>query len=205
MSSDNTLESIAAETDGSNLYGSIDKLNVHGLNLTVPEDAQAIIKPWDERNDTSRYAESGVDDQFIIHVPFTQNVRVKSVLVKLGRGEAAPRRLRIYANHATIVDFAEAEDITPHLNISLLQDETGVTEYPLRSAAFANVYSLSLFFSESVGGESSEVYYLGFRGDNRSQRRDANQKLVIPAETAARAPLVDKVSQKTGAQQPTAR
>ncbi|KAI0732664.1 galactose-binding domain-like protein [Fomitopsis betulina] len=205
MSSDNTLESLAAETDGSNLYGSIDKLNVHGLNLTIPEDAQAIIKPWDQRNDTSQYAESGVDDQFIIHVPFTQNVRVKSVLVKLGRGEVAPRRLRIYANHATIVDFAEAEDVTPHLNISLLEDETGVAEYPLRSAAFANVYSLSLFFSESVGGDSSEVYYLGFRGDNRSQRRDADQKLVIPAETAARAPLIDKVSQKTGVQQPTAR
>lgn len=63
-----------------------------------------------------------------------------------GRGEVAPRRLRIYANHATIVDFAEAEDVTPHLNISLLEDETGVAEYPLRSAAFANVYSLSLFF-----------------------------------------------------------
>ncbi|TFY65239.1 hypothetical protein EVJ58_g2097 [Rhodofomes roseus] len=205
MSSDNTLESLAAETDGTNLYGTIDKMNVHGLNLTVPEDAQAIIKPWDERNDTSRWAESGVDDQFIIHVPFTQNVRVKSVLVKLGRGEVAPRRMRIYANHATIVDFAAAEDITPHLNISLLQDDTGVTEYPLRSAAFTNVHALSLFFSESVGGDSSAVYYLGFRGDSRSQRRDASQKLAIPAETAARAPLVDKVTQKAGAQQPTAR
>ncbi len=40
-----------------------DERSVHGLNLTVPEDAQALIKPWDERDDTSRYAESGVDDQ----------------------------------------------------------------------------------------------------------------------------------------------
>lgn len=37
--------------------------SVHGLNLTVPEDAKAIIKPWDQRDDTERYAESGVDDQ----------------------------------------------------------------------------------------------------------------------------------------------
>lgn len=36
---------------------------MHGLNLTVPEDAQAVIKPWDERNDTTKSAESGVDDQ----------------------------------------------------------------------------------------------------------------------------------------------
>lgn len=54
--------------------------------------------------------------------------------------------MRIYANHINIVDFAEAEDITPQLNISLLEGETGVTEYPMRSAAFANIHSLSLFF-----------------------------------------------------------
>ena len=63
-----------------------------------------------------------------------------------GRGEVAPRRLRIYANRPNIVDFSEAEDIKPHLNISLLEGETTVAEYPLRAASFANVYSLSLFF-----------------------------------------------------------
>ncbi len=38
---------------------------MHGLNLTVPEDAQNIIKPWDEREDTAQFAESGVDDQVL--------------------------------------------------------------------------------------------------------------------------------------------
>jgi len=36
---------------------------VYGLNLSVPEDAKAIIKPWDEREQTDKFAESGVDDQ----------------------------------------------------------------------------------------------------------------------------------------------
>lgn len=61
-----------------------------------------------------------------------------------------PRRLRIYANRTTIVDFAEAEDITPQLNISLLEGEVTVQEYPLRAASFANVHSLSLFFVSPV-------------------------------------------------------
>jgi len=204
-SSNDSVASQVEGTDLANLYGCIDKTNVHGLNLTVPEDAQAIIKPWDERNDTSKYAESGVDDQIIIHVPFTQNVRVRSVLLKLGRGEVTPRHLRIYANRTTIVDFAEAEDVTPELNISLLEGEVGVTEYPLRSAAFANVHSLSLFFSEAVGGESLTIYYIGFKGDSRSQRREATEKLEIPAANAADAPLVDRLSQKAGGQQTTAR
>ncbi|KAH9852231.1 DUF1000-domain-containing protein [Lenzites betulinus] len=207
-SHDEDANSVAVQLAGldlTNLYGSIDKHNVHGLNLTVPEDAQNIIKPWDEREDTSKFAESGVDDQVIIHVPFTQNVRLRSVLLKLGRGEMTPRRLRIYANRTTIVDFSEAEDITPQLNISLLQGEVAVHEYPLRAASFANVHSLSLFFSESVGGDMLRLYYIGFRGDSRSQRKDGTEKLEVPAANAADTQLIDRLQEKSGGQQTTAR
>lgn len=62
-----------------------DEESVHGLNLEVPEDAASVIKPWDEREDIIKYAESGVDDQLVIHVPFIQNVKVKSMLLKLGK------------------------------------------------------------------------------------------------------------------------
>jgi len=203
--SDDSVSSQLAGADLANLYSSINKHNVHGLNLTVPEDAQAVIKPWEERDDTSKSAESGVDDQVIIHVPFTQNVRVKSILLKLGRGEVTPRRLRIYANHTNIVDFEEAEEFTPQLNISLLEGEVGVMENPMRSASFANVHSLSLFFSDAVGGESLRIYYIGFRGDSRTQRKDATEKLEIPAANAADAPIVDRVTQKASNQQTTAR
>lgn len=82
-----TADSIASSLAGpdiANLYGVIDKDNVYGLNLAVPEDARAVIKPWDERDDTAKFADSGVDDQLIIHIPFTQNVRIKSVILKLG-------------------------------------------------------------------------------------------------------------------------
>jgi hypothetical protein len=66
--------------------------------------------------------------------------------VVAGRGDVMPRHMRIYANHPHIVDFADAESTKPQLNISLLEGETGVTEYPLRVAAFASINSLSLFF-----------------------------------------------------------
>lgn len=78
--------------------------SVYGLNLTVPEDAKEIIKPWDEREDNDKYLDSNVDDQvrwlafpelgsmltiyviqLIIHVPFVENVRIKSILLKLGK------------------------------------------------------------------------------------------------------------------------
>ncbi|KAK7044698.1 DUF1000-domain-containing protein [Favolaschia claudopus] len=198
--STNSLASNLIGTDIANLYGFIDKDNVHGLNLAVPEDAKALIKPWDERESTSHYADSNVDDQIILHVPFTQNVRLKSILLKLGRGEVTPRHMRIYANYPTIVDFADAENTTPQLNISLLEGETGVVEYPLRVAAFANITSLSIFFSESVGGDVSRIYYVGFKGESKSPKREISSKLEVPAANAADAPLVDRVSERAGGQ-----
>ncbi|KAL5499061.1 hypothetical protein ACEPAH_1579 [Sanghuangporus vaninii] len=194
-----------AGVDTANLFHVIDRDNVHGLNLTVPEDAKALIKPWDEREDTTRYADSGVDDQMVIHVPFIQNVRVRSILLKLGRGDLTPRHLRIYANHSYIVDFAEAETTKPQLNISLLEGETGVAEYPLRAAAFANVHSLSLHFNEAVGEEVSRLYYIGFKGDTRQMQNAGLQKLEVPTENAADARLIDRLRDKSASQQSTAR
>ncbi|KAI9509249.1 PITH domain-containing protein [Russula earlei] len=204
-----------------NLYSAIDRDNVHGLNLTIPEDAKETVKPWDERESTEKFAESNVDDQLVIHVPFAQNVRVKSVLLKLGRGAATPRRLRIYANRANIIDFSEAEDVQPSLDISLLEGETSVTEYPLRQAAFASTNSLSLFFislrshiicrsdfhvqSDAVGEERTRIYYIGFKGETRNVRREGSSKLEIPAANAADASLTDRLKESGAAQQPTAK
>ena len=42
--------------------------SVHGLNLTVPEDAKEVIKPWDEREDNSKYLDSSVDDQVCLYL-----------------------------------------------------------------------------------------------------------------------------------------
>jgi PITH domain len=151
-----------------------------------------------------------------------------------GRGSETPRRLRIYANHPNIIDFSEAESesVKPHLDISLLEGETGVVEYPLRVAAFTSVHALSMFFvspsllflalqlfadclfllsdniplqSDAVGGEQSRIYYLGFRGDTRYTKKEVNSKLEVPAPNAAEAALTEKVTHKAGSQQTTAR
>jgi PITH domain len=98
-----------------------------------------------------------------------------------GRGGAAPRRLRLYANRPTGVGFDEAEVLKPQLDLALLDGETSVAEYPLRVAVFSNVFSISLFFvslikwtdeqndnelnipiwqSESNEEEMSRIYYV---------------------------------------------
>ena len=107
--------------------------------------------------------------------------------------------------------------------MSLLEGETGVVEYPLRSASFASIHSLSLFFvsysstllqslitradvfqNESVGDEVSRIYYLGFRGDLRSVKKEIASELEVPAPHTSDASLVNKAANRA-AQQPTAR
>lgn len=56
-----------------------------------------------------------------------------------------------------------------------------------------------------MGGEASRIYYIGFKGDTREQRKDADSKLEVRAANAADAPLVDRVTEKAAGQQTTAR
>lgn len=59
--------------------------------------------------------------------------------------------------------------------------------------------------SDSVGGDTLRLYYIGFRGDSRSQRKEGTEKLEIPAANAADARLIDRLQEKSGGQQTTAR
>lgn len=187
-----------------NLYAFIEKQNVHGLNLTVPEHARAIIKPWDKREDTNEHAESEVDDQMVVHVPFNQAVRLRSMMVKLGTGETRPRHLRVYMNNPNIVDFSDADATKPNFSMTL-PDDSGVVEIPLRAAVFASVNALSIHFSESTGGEVSRIFYLGFKGETRAMTKEASSGLTVGAQNAADASLIDRLAEKAKGQQGTAR
>ncbi|KAF8625167.1 hypothetical protein AX15_005527 [Amanita polypyramis BW_CC] len=188
-------------SEPANLYSLVDKQNIYGLNLSVPETARDIIKPWDQRDSTTTYAESNVDDQLILHVPFLESVRIKSIFIKVGRGESAPRHLNVYVNNPTIVDFDDAENMKPQIELTLREDDGGVVEYPFRVTTFGNVTSLSLFFKDSEGGDMSRIYYLGFKGDLRTLRASGTSALEVPTAGSAEARLIDKMKNKLGAQQ----
>ncbi|KAG1748275.1 galactose-binding domain-like protein [Suillus paluster] len=187
---------ISGEKSPLNLYPLIDRENVHGLNLVIPQLAKAIIKPWSEHEDTTIYAESDADDHMFIYVSFAQNVRVKSILLKLGRGNATPRQLRVYANYPNIIGISDAENTKPNFCISLIDpgETHEVVEYPVKARAFTNVHSLSLHFRESVG--ISRIYYLGFKGDVQISRKEGANKpdSEVPFANAADASITDRLA-----------
>ncbi|KAG9104405.1 hypothetical protein FRC06_002640 [Ceratobasidium sp. 370] len=187
----NSVQSFLSDAQssvGNNLFSVIDRDKVHGLNLSVPENAKEVIKPWDERDDIEKWCETNVDDEVSSHDK------------NYARGEAQPRRLRVYANHPAGLDFAEAESTRPQQDIALLEGEVGVVEYPVKASAFANVIALTLFLTNTEAGETNRIYFVGFKGDSRDLQKDVSERLDLPAANAADAP-VDRITEKaTGSQ-----
>ena len=56
-----------------------------------------------------------------------------------------------------------------------------------------------------MGEDNTRIYYIGFKGETRTIRKEGSNKLEVPAATAADAPLVDRLREKGAAHQPTAK
>ncbi|KAJ7729712.1 DUF1000-domain-containing protein [Mycena olivaceomarginata] len=141
-----------------NLFSRIDRDNVVALNALSP--GPAIIKPWHERLDEEKSVESDADDQMIIRIPFTGSVKLRSLLLKTG-----PHRPN------TTENFQDISDKTPTQEFTVAQGRE-VGEYALRyelplwhrNRKFSNVSSISLFFPEAQGADTTKIYYVGFLG-----------------------------------------
>jgi hypothetical protein len=202
--------STAMRGDESNLYAQIDRDKVYGLNLSDPSAAAVCIKPWDRRSDMATWTESGVDDQFIVNVLFISPVRLKSILVNVGRGDFAPQRLRAFVNRPDGVDFADldraegpsrastgpANSGKPQADVALQEGATGVVEYPVSISRFQNTTNVSLVFSDAPSQSLSRVYYLGFRGTALQLAKEAGEHFDVPAANAAEKPI-DGVREKS--------
>jgi len=47
-----------------------------------------------------------------------------------------------------------------------------IQDLPVKRAFFGNTYSLTLFFEDSYGADSTEIFYLGFKGDFMKLNRE---------------------------------
>lgn len=207
-----TDQSVTANRgDEMNLYEYIDRSQVWGLNVDQPltnffvtrqrpdgapgereeievdvTGPKACIRPWHTRSNTSIYTEtqSGTgDDTLIITVPFTHQVKIKSILVNVGRGDFMPTRLRAFVNRPNGVDFDELEAAEggpagartgsvgsgkPQADFNLLDDvgssDGGVIEYPVSISRFSSTQNVSVVLSDSSSRDMSRIFYLGFRG-----------------------------------------
>ncbi|KAJ3029695.1 PITH domain-containing protein 1 [Rhizophlyctis rosea] len=150
------------------LYQQVDIDRVRCLNESENGAAKTVFKSWEEREDRTQFVESDADEQLIIHVPFTANVKLKSIAIIADHSDQAPSKLKAFVNRDDI-DFDTADSTEATQEWDLVDPQHiplgSLPEYPTRIAKFSNLRSVTLYFPENFGGETTTIFYIGLKGE----------------------------------------
>ena len=149
------------------IYEQIDFSSINTLNETDPRSGSKIVqKTWNDRLAATPELQSDADEQLLMHIPFTAQIRLHSILIRTSASSSAPKTLKIYVNRDDL-DFSTVSSLKPTQTIELAQSND-VQDVPVKRALFNTVRSLDLFFEDnwSQGDEDeTRLSYLGFKGD----------------------------------------
>ncbi|CAM1510441.1 Fc.00g007760.m01.CDS01 [Cosmosporella sp. VM-42] len=149
------------------LYNQINFDHIVTLNETQRDLGKAIVKkPWTERLSMEPELASDVDEQLLMTVPFTAQIKLHSILIRTSPSPSAPKTLHLFINRDNL-DFGTAEESDPVQKLELSQTSE-IQEIPVRRALFGKVQQLTLFFVDNFSdGEEdvSRISYLGFKGE----------------------------------------
>ncbi|GAA5928555.1 PITH domain-containing protein [Sporobolomyces koalae] len=226
-----TLSLASASTSSSvSLYPFILQSGSYTLNAHDTSHLQRVLRPLDSKDtvktneeiEGTAQAEAGDgnwtagcldsqdgDDELIVHVRFSELVRIKSILIGTGGGRlpTSPRLARVWVNRSTGISFEETATVKGAQEWELLENENGSrgsVEYPVRISKFANVSELDLFFA-NTRSEQTRLFYLGFMGESRQLKKEPGEPMTVGAENAASSMLDGMKEEKRGASQTSAR
>ncbi|KAK5120540.1 hypothetical protein LTR85_006196 [Meristemomyces frigidus] len=149
------------------IYKQVDFSAINTLNESESgAGANVVQKMWTERLEPEPELCSDADEQLLMHVPFTAQVRLHSILIRTSATDSAPQTLKVYLNRDDL-DFSTASSLQPTQTLELAQTND-VQEVPVKRALFNTVRSLDLFFEDnwSQGEEDvTRVSYIGFKGE----------------------------------------
>jgi len=151
------------------LYQRIDFGNLSCLNETEEDSAKKIFKPYEQRLNRTDFVESDADEELLINIPFTGNVKLKGLIIIGGEEDTHPDKVRLYKNRPNMT-FSDATS-TPDQEFELVRDEEGKLEYKTKIVKFSSVYHLTLHFPSNYGADNTKIYYIGLSGEwTKSER-----------------------------------
>lgn len=160
-----------ADCGGSSLHEFIDRPKIRVLNAANPNAAGSVFKPWDQRRDTSTEPLCSDDDDpdLIIFVPFTSDVKIKSIMVVGGDDDTGPTKLKAFTNREDI-DFTSAADTAPVQEWDIQDNPNAELEYTTRYTKFQGVANLTLYFT-NTREDKTAIRFIGLRGEGTSHQR----------------------------------
>ncbi|KAJ2017511.1 hypothetical protein GGH13_005448 [Coemansia sp. S155-1] len=108
--------------------------------------------------------ESDVDEQLVLHIAFSQPLKLHSIMIK-APADRAPKNIRLFANRMDIgFDDAEASEATQEIELTEeVYKKGGVVN--LRYVRFQNVSSLSIYVADNLGDDDvTAISQLAFIG-----------------------------------------
>ncbi|PHH64023.1 hypothetical protein CDD81_5128 [Ophiocordyceps australis] len=148
----------------SSLYEQINFDEIVTLNEAVRDSGKKVVrKSWTQRMEPEPEIESDADEQLLMTVPFTAQVKLHSILLRSSASACAPRTLHVYVNREDL-DFGAAEELRPVQVLELAQTSE-VQEIGVKRALFSSVQRMTLFFVDNFGHETTRLSYLAFKGE----------------------------------------
>lgn len=134
-------------------------------------------------DDNKDWVESDVDNQLMLYVPFTSNLKVHTIQITScvsgdeddDEAPVRPKTIHIWTNRQHNLGFEEAEDIPATQTIELKESDwdaqTATAKLELRFVKFQNVYSLVLFVADGDGdSEKTRIDRIRFIGETGEKR-----------------------------------
>ncbi|XP_021749791.1 PITH domain-containing protein 1-like [Chenopodium quinoa] len=175
---DHSCEDHDCSTDWS-LYKHIDLPKVSALNEAIPGRAQKVFRSWEERlNSAGAFLESNDGDpELIVFIPFTSDVKIKGISIVGGADGTSPSKMRAFINREGI-DFSDAQSMQAVQEWDLVENLQGVLEYQTRYSKFQSVGNLTLHFPDNFGADTSQIHYIGLKGEATQLKRDVAVNIV---------------------------
>ncbi|CAJ1962089.1 unnamed protein product [Sphenostylis stenocarpa] len=161
------------------LYQYIDITKVFALNEANPGSVKSVFKAWEDRLNTSgeHLVSNEGDPELLVFIPFTSDVKIKSISIVGGSFGTSPSKMRVFVNREGI-DFSDAQSMQAIQEWDLVENMRGVLEYQTRYSKFQSVGNITLHFPESFGGDITEIHYIGFKGEATQLKRTAVANIV---------------------------
>jgi hypothetical protein len=181
------------------LQASINFAGIECFGEKASGSGRGLLKASCSRQAKAPYCESDGDAELLLCIPFTADVRLKSLCVSAGTAAGTcPLRVKLFCNsHHDIGEAAEAA-ATQELTLTT-PDEAAELWHSLKIAKFNNCSKLQLYFSGRLGqpegaeGPDIRLYYVGLRAEAFTPRVG-----VVKAVYESRAQLSDHKAAEGG-------
>ncbi|XP_026662859.2 PITH domain-containing protein At3g04780 isoform X2 [Phoenix dactylifera] len=127
----------------------VDWSGVECLNQSTSHSLTNALKQG-YRDDVGLHLESDADEQLLIYIPFTQVIKLHSVVIK-GPEEEGPKTVKLFTNKEHM-GFSNVSDFPSSDSIALSPDNLKGKPVNLKYVKFQNVRSLTIFIEDNQGG-----------------------------------------------------